>query len=142
MPQPKSSLEILAGHLTSLPVLLLGGATVLSLASGAVIDAVVILAVVIANAAVGYVTERRVERIMLSLQSAAIPQALVRRDGDEMVVPAAGLVPGDVLILKVGHDVPADARVIDVAGPPVHEAAVTGPTMPARTAAAALGPAN
>src|SRR5207244_12875132 len=116
LPISKSSLEILAGHLTSLPVLLLGGATVLSLASGAVIDAVVILAVVIANAAVGYVTERRVERIMLSLQSAAIPQALVRRDGEEMIVPAAALVPGDVLVLKVGHDVTADARVLDAAG--------------------------
>src|SRR5207244_11682296 len=106
LPISKSSLEILAGHLTSLPVLLLGGATVLSLASGAVIDAVVILAVVIANAAVGYVTERRVERIMMSLQSAGIPQALVRRDGEERVVPGARLLPGDVLVAEVCHDVP------------------------------------
>ncbi|PYN17555.1 MAG: hypothetical protein DMD76_30895, partial [Candidatus Rokuibacteriota bacterium] len=142
MPQPKSSLEILAGHLTSLPVLLLGGATVLSLASGAVIDAVVILAVVIANAAVGYVTERRVERIMMSLQSAAIPQALVRRDGEEMIVPAAALVPGDVVVLKVGHDVPADARVLDAAGLAVDEAALTGESMPVAKVAAALASSN
>jgi len=142
MPQPKSSLEILAGHLTSLPVLLLGGATVLSLASGAVIDAVVILAVVIANATVGYVTERRVERIMMSLQSAGIPQALVRRDGEEMVIPAAALVPGDVLVLKVGHDVPADARVIDVAGLAVDEAALTGESVPVAKVAAALASSN
>src|SRR5204863_10632 len=142
MPQPKSSLEILAGHLTSLPVLLLGGATVLSLASGAVIDAVVILAVVIANAAVGYVTERRVERIMMSLQSAGIPQALVRRDGEEMIVPAAGLVPGDVLVLKVGHDVPADARVLNVAGLAVDEAALTGESMPVAKVVAALAGSN
>src|SRR5262249_6316190 len=60
-PVPKSSLEIVAGHVSSLPVLLLGVAAALSLGMGAVVDAVVIGAVIAANGAVGYVTERRVE---------------------------------------------------------------------------------
>src|SRR6266446_4302703 len=59
-PAPKTSLEILAGHVTSLPVLLLGAAAVLSLGMGAAVDAVVIGAVIVANAVVGYITERRV----------------------------------------------------------------------------------
>src|SRR5438105_3979407 len=62
MPEPKSPLAILSGHLTSLPVLLLGGAAALSLLSAAPIEAAVILAVVAANATVGYVTEPPLER--------------------------------------------------------------------------------
>src|SRR5207245_1610999 len=93
MPEPKSPLAILSGHLTSLPVLLLGGAAALSLLSAAPIEAAVILAVVAANATVGYVTERRVERVLTSLQSTTTPRASVRRDGAETVLPAAAVVP-------------------------------------------------
>ena len=129
-PEPKSSLEILSGHLTSLPVLLLGGAAALSLVSAAPIEAAVILAVVAANATVGYITERRVERVLTSLRSTTTPRALVRRDGVETTLPAAAVVPGDVLVLKAGHDVPADARLIEVDGLSVDESALTGESVP------------
>ncbi|HEY6593521.1 MAG TPA: HAD-IC family P-type ATPase, partial [Asanoa sp.] len=129
-PEPKSSLAILSGHLTSLPVLLLGGAAALSLVSAAPIEAAVILAVVAANATVGYVTERRVERVLTSLRSTTTPRALVRRDGVETTLPAAAVVPGDVLVLKAGHDVPADARLIEVDGLGVDESALTGESVP------------
>ncbi|HTO13502.1 MAG TPA: HAD-IC family P-type ATPase [Candidatus Binatia bacterium] len=131
VPQPKSPLAIIGGHLSSLPVLLLGGAAVLSIASGAAIEAAVILAVVAANATVGFVTERRVERILTSLQSTTTPHALVRRDNRELSLPAGAVVPGDVLVLKAGHDVPADARVIAVHGLSVDESALTGESVPA-----------
>jgi len=130
MPEPKSPLAILSGHLTSLPVLLLGGAAALSLLSAAPIEAAVILAVVAANATVGYVTERRVERVLTSLQSTTPARALVRRDGAEVVLPAAAVVPGDVLVLEAGHDVPADARVIETLGLSVDESALTGESVP------------
>jgi Ca2+-transporting ATPase len=129
-PRPKSPLTIVAGHLTSLPVLLLGGAAALALVSAAPLEAAVILAVVAANTTVGYVTERRVERILSSLQSTTTPRALVRRDGKDTVVPAAAVVPGDVLVLRAGYDVPADARVIDVDGLGVDESALTGESVP------------
>src|SRR5499427_7491296 len=129
-PAPKSSLEILADHLTSLPVLLLGGAAALSLGAGAVLDAVVIGAVVGANAAVGYVTERRVERILASLQNGDLPAAFVRRDGQEVMVPAGELVPGDVMILKPGHTVPADGRLVAIDHLGVDESALTGESLP------------
>jgi Ca2+-transporting ATPase len=139
-PAPKSSLEILAGHLTSLPVLLLGGAAALSLLSAAPIEAAVILAVVAANATVGYVTERRVERVLTSLQTVTTPRALVRRAGADTVVPAAAVVPGDVLVLKAGHDVPADARLIEVDGLSVDESTLTGESVPvAKTASVPAG---
>jgi P-type Ca2+ transporter type 2C len=130
LPDRRSPLTILAGHLTSLPVLLLGGAAALSLVSAAPIEAAVILAVVAANATVGYVTERRVERVLTSLHSTVTPRALVRRDGVETLVPVAAVVPGDVLVLKAGYDVPADARVIDVSGLSVDESALTGESLP------------
>src|SRR5262249_22526594 len=60
-PTPKTSLEIVAGHVTSLPVLLLGVAAALSLGMGAVVDAVIIGAVIAATRAARYITARRVE---------------------------------------------------------------------------------
>lgn len=129
-PQPKSALAILAGHVTSLPVLLLGGAAVLSLVSGAVVDALAILGVVIANAAIGYVTESRVERILRSLQSPADASAIVRRDDREAIVPAISLVPGDVLVLRAGYEIAADARLADVDGLAVDESTLTGESLP------------
>jgi Ca2+-transporting ATPase len=141
-PAAKSSLAIVAGHLTSLPVLLLGGAAALSLLSAAPIEAAVIMAVVAANATVGYVTERRVERVLTSLQSTTTPLALVRRDGAETTLPAAAVVPGDVLVLRAGHDVAADARLIEVDGLSVDESALTGESAPAAKVASAQLSAN
>jgi P-type Ca2+ transporter type 2C len=129
-PAPKTSLEILAGHVTSLPVLLLGAAAVLSLGMGAVVDAVVIGAVVAANGIVGYITERRVERIFASLQNGGLPPAFVLRDGREDIVPAHELVPGDVMLLKAGHTIAADARLVDVEHLAVDESTLTGESMP------------
>jgi Ca2+-transporting ATPase len=142
MPTPKASLAIVAGHLTSLPVLLLGGAAALSLLSAAPIEAAVILVVVAANATVGFVTERRVERVLTSLQSTTTPRALVRRDGIETTLPAAAVVPGDVLVLKAGHDVPADARLIEVEGLSVDESALTGESVPVAKVASTMESAN
>src|SRR5262249_60375539 len=113
-PTPKPSLEIVAGHVTSLPVLLLGVAAALSLGMGAVVDAVIIGAVIAANGAAGYITERRVERIFATLQNGGLPSAFVRRDGREAMVPAHELGPGGLLLPRARHTVaaapPARAR--------------------------------
>jgi Ca2+-transporting ATPase len=138
-PLPKGAAAIIAGHLTTLPVVLLGGATLLSLASGAAVDAVVIVAVIVINAAVGFVTERRVERILASLRTSAVPPAVVRRDGRERTLPAAELVPGDVILLRAGSEVPADSRLLYSDGLAVDESSLTGESLPAVKAAAAVG---
>jgi P-type Ca2+ transporter type 2C len=130
VPRPKSALAILCGHVTSLPVLLLGCAAGLSILTGAVVDAVVILAVVGLNAAVGYVTESRVERILTSLQQASGTYAFARRDGRETILPAEELVPGDLVELKAGHAVPADVRLLDAQGLAVDESTLTGESLP------------
>src|SRR6266850_7538124 len=137
-PAPKTTLEILAGHVTSLPVLLLGVAAVLSLGTGVVVDAVIIGAVIAANGAVGYVTERRVERVFASLQNGGLPSAFVRRDGRETMVAACELVPGDIMILKTGHTIAADARIVEADHLGVDESALTGESMPVTKIAALI----
>jgi len=130
VPQPKSVLAILSDHLTSLPVLLLGCAAGLSVLGGAPIDAAVILAVVGLNAAVGYVTESRVERILTSLQQAGTIPAFVRRDGLETLMAAEALVPGDVVRLSTGHEVPADVRILEADSLALDESTLTGESLP------------
>ena len=142
VPQPKTTVDMIAGHVSSLPVLLLGAAAGLSLVSGAVLEAAAIVAVVIANGAIGYLTERRVERILTSLQDTRELRAFVLRDGVEVILPAAAVVPGDVIFLKAGHDVPADARVLDADGLAVDESALTGESVPVAKGVAAVFPSN
>jgi Ca2+-transporting ATPase len=142
-PAPKSGLAILVDQVTSLPVALLAGAAAVSLVSGAIFDALVIVGVVAANAVIGYVTESRVERILTSLQQLTSPVALVRRDGKEVFVPASSLVPGDVMVLKAGHDVHADGRVIDAGDLlALNESTLTGESLPVVKTALATRPAE
>jgi Ca2+-transporting ATPase len=142
VPQPKTPLDIIAGHVSSMPALLLGAAAALSLVSGAVLEAGAILAVIIANGTIGYRTERRVERILTSLQDGRELRSLVRRDGAELALPARAVVPGDVLLLRAGHDVPADARVIEGDGLTVDESALTGESAPVIKRATVVFPSN
>jgi Ca2+-transporting ATPase len=129
-PQPKSGLEMIWDQVGSLPVLLLAGAAAASLATGGLIDGIAIFAVIAINAAIGYVTESRVERILASLSEVGVPMAFVRRDGVELLLPRADLVPGDVMLLRPGHDVPADGRLIAVRGLQTNESALTGEAVP------------
>jgi Ca2+-transporting ATPase len=93
-------------------------------------DALVIVAVVIANAMLGTLQEGRAERSMAALRRMASLQARVLRDGRECILAARELVPGDVLLLASGDAVAADARLLDVAQLQVVEAALTGESVP------------
>jgi Ca2+-transporting ATPase len=129
-PQPKSAVQMVWDQVGSLPVLLLAGAAAASVVTGGLVDGVAILAVITINAAIGYATESRVERILASLNEVGVPMAFVRRDGMDMLLPRAELVPGDVMLLRPGHDVPADGRLIAVGGLQANESALTGEAVP------------
>jgi Ca2+-transporting ATPase len=129
---PRSTVALLVEQLRSPPVLLLAGSSVFSVLTGGVGDAVVILAVVALNAGIGTATERRAERTIGALTSAPVPPALVRRDGRAVSVPAAELVPGDVLLLVRGSYVAADARLVDAESLTVDESLLTGESRPVR----------
>jgi P-type Ca2+ transporter type 2C len=129
-PQPKSGLAMIWDQIRALPVLLLAGAAAASIATGGLVDGIAILAVIGINAAIGYVTESRVERILASLSEVGVPMAFGRRDGVEVLLPRADLVPGDLVLLRPGHDVPADGRLIAVKGLQTNESALTGESVP------------
>ena len=89
-------------------------------------EALTILAIVIANAALGYFQEARAEATITSLRKMTAAQATVLRDSVRLTVPATEIVPGDVLVIDEGATVPADARVSDSASLRTMEAALTG----------------
>jgi Ca2+-transporting ATPase len=140
LPEPprRSSAEILLSQFNSLPVLLLAGSAGLSVLTGGLADAVVVLGVIAINAGLGYVTESEAERTIESLAGAARSNALVIRDGALREVDAQELVPGDLLVLSPGHTVAADARLIEARSLTLDESALTGESMPVPKAPAVL----
>ncbi len=93
-------------------------------------DTVVILAIVVANALLGFFQEYRAEREVESLRAMAAPESTVRRGGSVQRIASARLVPGDVLLLASGDRVPADARLLRTAGLRTDESALTGESSP------------
>jgi len=127
---PRSALSILAGQFVSLPVLLLAGSAVLSVATGGIADAIVIAAVVVLNAGIGFATEYSADRTIISMLELSEPEARVLRDGRAQVIAGDEVVPGDVLLLSRGDPVAADARLISASQLTLDEAALTGESLP------------
>ena len=93
---------------------------------GLPVDALVIAAVVVVNAVLGYLQEARAERAVAALQQMTAASSSVIRDGRALQVPSAQLVRGDVLTLGEGDAVGADARLIESAALHIQEASLTG----------------
>ncbi len=93
-------------------------------------DAIAILLIVMANAFLGFLQERRAERALDALQKLSAPMANVVRDGKATQVPAVELVPGDLLQLEAGDLVPADARLLQAHAVQTDESALTGESTP------------
>jgi len=94
------------------------------------IDAGVILAIVLLNAVIGYTQEVRAEDALARLKEMAAPTALVVRDGQELDIPAADVIPGDLLVLEAGDKVAADARLVTVVHLQAEEGTLTGESLP------------
>jgi Ca2+-transporting ATPase len=125
-----SPLALLARQFRSVVVWVLIGAAVVSAALGDTLDAAAILAIVALNAAIGFLQEHRAERAVAALSRLTAPRARVVRDGRAVVVPAAEVVRGDVLLLDGGDLVAADAQLVDAAALRTVEAALTGESAP------------
>ncbi len=122
----RSLLGILVGQFKSLIVALLLAATVVAFTLGENIEAVAVLVVIVLNATVGFLTEWRAEQALTALQRQAVPTAHVLRESEEHEIPAAELVPGDVVLVAAGSRVPADGRIVQSERLQVAEAALTG----------------
>ncbi len=93
-------------------------------------DATAIMLIVVLNAFLGFVQERKAEAALAALEKMQTPSARVRRDDTVQVVSAAGLVRGDVLEVEAGDAVPADARLLQTVSLSVEESALTGESVP------------
>jgi Ca2+-transporting ATPase len=113
---------------------LLAGACLVSALLGEVADALAIGAILLANAVVGTFQELRAERAIQALRSMTAPRAQVIREGRRRTIPAAAIVPGDLLVLEAGEVVAADARLREASGLATNEASLTGESLPAEKA--------
>lgn len=94
-------------------------------------DMVIILAVVVLNAAIGVVQEGKAKRALDALKEMTSPHALIRdADGHVKEIAAADLIPGDIVCLEAGRQVPADLKLITAVNLKIEEAALTGESVP------------
>ena len=129
--------QLLWEQFNNFVVILLIVAAVISAILGDFIEAAAIMAIVILNAGLGIVQERRAEEAIAALRQLAAPEAHVIRDGSRQVVPARDLVPGDLVLLEAGNYVPADVRLLEAINLRVEEAALTGESIPVQKDASA-----
>ncbi len=112
-------------------IVILLAAAVISGLVGEAKDTIAIVVIVILNAVIGFVQEFRSERAMEALRKLGAPRATVIRVGDAQIIPAADLVPGDLVLLETGMVVPADLRLIDTTALNINESSFTGESVPA-----------
>ncbi|RME43999.1 MAG: HAD family hydrolase [Chloroflexi bacterium] len=93
-------------------------------------DTIAIIAIVILNAVMGLIQERRAENALRALQKMAAPDARVVRDGRIKTIPSREVVPGDIVVLETGNYVPADVRLVETVNLKIEEASLTGESVP------------
>lgn len=126
----KEAWRILLDQFKEPMVIVLIVAAIVSAVLGEWIDVVVILAIVVLNAILGFTQEYRAEQAMAALKQMSVPTVRVRRNGRIAEISSKELVPGDVVILEAGNIVPADGRIWQSANLKAQEAALTGESEP------------
>src|SRR3989442_786252 len=132
-----SPLRILLSQFTDVLVIVLIIAAIISAALGLaqnetsdLYDAILIIAIVIMNAVLGFLQEYRAERSLEALKTLAAPRAHVVREGAVVAIPSRELVPGEVIVLAAGDPVPAGAPPPRGAGLPGDQGSPTGQSLP------------
>jgi Mg2+-importing ATPase len=123
-------LRLLLAQFTSPIILILSGATVLSMVVGDVADGVIILAIIVASGVLGFWQERSAGRAVDALLARVRVKVEVCRGGREVSVPSDQVVVGDLVVLHAGDVVPADCRVLESQRMQVDESALTGEPFP------------
>ena len=126
----RSSLQIFLSQFQDLFTVILIVAAVISAFLEDWIEAVVILAIIVLNAVMGYVQEKKAEEAMAALKRMAVPEVTLVRSGETVIASAPDIVPGDILVLETGNIVPADGRLIEAVNLEIEEAPLTGESVP------------
>ena len=126
----KSPLLIFFEQFTNILILILIVAAVISAFIGDLTDTIVILAIVLLNAVIGFFQEYRAERALAALKKLEIPAATIIRDGKHQQIPATEIMPGDIVVLTAGEIVPADIRLIESPNLMIDESSLTGESTP------------
>jgi magnesium-transporting ATPase (P-type) len=132
LPEPakRGALVRFVVHFHNILIYVLVGSALITAALGHLIDTFVILAVVFANAVIGFVQEGKAEKAMDAIRKMLALRASVLRDGARKAITGEALVPGDVVLLEAGDKVPADLRLLRVSGLQIQESILTGESMP------------
>ncbi len=138
---PRSAWVVLVSQLKGFLNLLLLVAALVAWAVGDLKDALMIGAVTVFNAILGFVQEHRAERALQALEHMVAFRARVRRDGQVVELGAEQLVPGDIVLLEAGDRVPADGRLLIAQSFEVDESALTGESVPVHKTADVTVPA-
>ena len=131
----RSIWQLLAEQFMNLLVILLFVAALLSFFLGSHNDGIVLLAIVVINALVGFFQDWKSENIVARLGSLVAENTIALRDGHRIEVPAASLVPGDIVYLQEGEAVPADCRLISAESVMTNEFALSGESVPTEKSA-------
>ncbi|MDO9056493.1 MAG: HAD-IC family P-type ATPase, partial [Sulfuricurvum sp.] len=130
MVEERSKLSMLISQFASPIVLILIVAGIISFAMDHTKDGIIILAILIINALLGFYQELKAETSIRALQRLTENHVRVLRSGIETRLPSHQLVPGDIILLGEGDLVPADTRLIESHALQVDEAVLTGESLP------------
>ncbi len=134
----KSPWTIFFNQFKEVMVIILIVAALVSAFLGEFTEVVVILAIVVLNAILGFTQEYRAEQAMDALKKMAVPVVRVRREGHVLEISSTALVPGDIVMLEAGNLIPADGRILMSANLKVQESALTGESEPVDKKVAAI----
>ena len=132
LPEPpkRSRLIRFLLHFHNILIYVLIGSAIITLFLEHWIDTFVILAVVVANAIIGFIQEGKAEKAMDAIRQMLAPSANVLRDTERMNIEGETLVPGDIVLIEAGDKVPADLRLLTAHGLSMQEAILTGESVP------------
>jgi Ca2+-transporting ATPase len=125
-----SPMGLFINQFRNILIIILIVATLLSMAIGETVDAIIIGAIIVFSAMLGFIQEYRAERALEALKKMLSMTITVVRDSMEIEVDSRGLVPGDIMLLEAGDRVPADARVVESFSLRCDEAPLTGESLP------------
>ncbi len=122
----RSAWQLLLDQFKDFMIIILLAAAVVSGVMGEVTDTLVIVTIVVLNAAIGFTQARRADQAIAALRQLAATRTQVLRSGQIQSIAASELVPGDIVLLEAGNQVPADLRLLEAAQLKVDESTLTG----------------